>query len=306
MSFKKILIIKGEYNSFEKYYLKNMRMENCSTLSYYNDRKNFSTIRKLWIHLGLPYEQIWYNTWKNDIDIYDIIIVFDSIVNSKIIKYIDKYRKRNSRLIFWHWNTINTDLLKRNYESTKTICEHWTFDPYDSVKYNMNLNNQFFFKKGFICNKIKWDIYFIGSDKGRYLKLEGIKKKLSNLNIKANIEVLRDKTSLEKGDLYINNHKRYEEILEDIKSCKCILELCQEGQEGLTARALESIFLGKKLITNNKSIKKEVFYDESNILLLEDGWEEKVECFIKKPYKNVDDEILKRYSFEGWIDGFIK
>lgn len=48
----------------------------------------------------------------------------------------------------------------------------------------------------------------------------------------------------------------YQENLDNIRKSKCIVDVVQKGQIGLTLRPLESLFFKKKLLTNNKCIKK--------------------------------------------------
>lgn len=304
MDSEKVLIIKGNYNSFERYYLKNMNIGKYDAFAYYNDRKSLSIIRKIWIHCRIPYEFIWYGNWKKNIKKYDKIIIFDSIVSTKIVYYINKRRSSASRLIFWHWNSLNNDILKKVYTKTIKMCEHWTFDPGDAKQYNMHLNNQFFFEQSNGLPRLKWDVYFIGRDKGRYQHLSNLWEAFNKMGVSSYISVLRDKKSDQDGELFIDKTKSYDDILEDIQQCKCVLELCQEGQIGLTARALEAMFFRKKLITNNLSIIEQTFYHEDNIFLLKDGWESKIKNFLNSPFHIIDNELLYKYSFEGWIQNF--
>jgi hypothetical protein len=300
----RVLIIKGNYNSFEKYYLNHMNSENCDTFEYYDDRTKLSNIRRIWIHFGLPLEHIWYSAWKRVLNNCNLIILFDSICNPKIVSYINNHRSANSRLILWHWNNLNSEKNNKIYKKTKDLCEQWTFDPYDAKKYKMKLNNQFFFKQKIKNNNIKWDVYFIGSDKGRYDILKNLYDEFRHMEISANISILKDKTSYQSGDLYIDKLLPYNIVLKNIESSNCVIEICQEGQSGITTRALEAMFFNKKLITNNKSIVKQKFYDEKNIMLIKNGSHEQIKNFLKTPFHQIDKEKLFPYTFEGWINNF--
>ena len=132
-----ILILKDNYNSFEQYYLDKLNECGVDAEFYYTSS---SMLRKVFTHYALPFESLWYGGWKNNLDTYDCIIVFDSLHSANLLKYIRKrYRKR---LIFWHWNPIKKDKDIAILEETNKICEHWTFNPNDAKKYGMNLNNQ--------------------------------------------------------------------------------------------------------------------------------------------------------------------
>ena len=72
----RILILKDNYNSFENFYLEELKKIYPETFFYYSSN---SRLRKLWTHYGLPFEHVWYGQWKAKINKFDLIIVFDSI-----------------------------------------------------------------------------------------------------------------------------------------------------------------------------------------------------------------------------------
>ena len=94
----------------------------------------------------------------------------------------------------------------------------------------------------------------------------------------------------------------YKDVLNKTFESKCVLELLQEGQTGLTTRSLEALFLGKKLLTNNVAIKERDFYRSENVFILgEDDPDSFVE-FLNIPTVPVDDGIKHYYTFDGWIE----
>ena len=67
---------------------------------------------------------------------------------------------------------------------------------------------------------------------------------------------------------------------------------------------MESIFLKKKLITNNKNVKNFKFYNKNNIFIIGiDKWEN-LEEFLNKKYHDIDRKILEKYDFKNWLDRF--
>ena len=156
-----ILILKDNYNSFEQYYLDKLNECGVDAEFYYISS---SILRKVFTHYALPFESLWYGGWKNNLDTYYCIIVFDSLHSINLLKYIRKrYRKR---LIFWHWNPIKKDKEISIWKETKKMCEHWTFNPSDVEKYGMNLNNQFFFYQNQKDISKEESAFFVGTDKG--------------------------------------------------------------------------------------------------------------------------------------------
>lgn len=122
-------------------------------------------IRKFHFKTNIPYQQIWYGSWKKHISDNTTIILFDSIFNIKIINWI-KRRWKNVRIIFWFWNPVKQDLYKDLIKESG--IELWTFDPEDSIKYNLKFNTQFYFDTIKLQNEeLQYDILFVGKDKGR-------------------------------------------------------------------------------------------------------------------------------------------
>lgn len=89
--------------------------------------------------------------------------------------------------------------------------------------------------------------------------------------------------------------------MEEMKKSKFILELNRKNNRGCTFRAIECIGLKKKLITTNKEIVNEDFYNQNNILVIEENNVEIPKYFLNSPYEELPREIYEKYSLENWI-----
>ena len=89
-----------------------------------------------------------------------------------------------------------------------------------------------------------------------------------------------------------------------IKYSKCILDVGNNDNAGLTVRVMESLFLEKKLITNYKNIVKYDFYNKNNIFIIGVDNLEQIKDFINSPYEKIDSEKIKYYDFESWLKRF--
>jgi hypothetical protein len=98
----------------------------------------------------------------------------------------------------------------------------------------------------------------------------------------------------------------YDDYIALINASKSILDITQEGQNGLTARAMESIFLKKKLITNNITIQNYDFYDKKNIFIIGIDDIDTIFDFINTPYHDIPKEIVDYYDYKNWCLRFIK
>ena len=294
MSMSKVLILKDNYNSFEKYYLSMLNRENVDSFFYY---KNSSILRKIMTHYGLWCEKIWFSKWKKGLDCYDVIIVFDSLHTSNLLKYIHSHS--NVRIIYWHWNPVKTENEKNIIRETQGWCEHWTFNPDDALKYKMKLNNQFFFFQEETCSVKERKAFFVGADKGRYQQLVFIANQLKEHNIVPDFHVV-DSESI--GQFYQKEYMDYDEVIPALRNTKIVVEIVQTGQNGLTVRALEAMFFGAKLITNNQKIKECSFYKKENVYIIQE--EENIGEFLSTPFKSIEREKLYPYSAEGWLNNF--
>ena len=138
------LILKNNESDFEQYFSENMKGENIDVSSIYKIYpKIILLIRSLHYRSKLPFRSIWYDIWKRKISEYEIIIIFDVILDTEIIKYI-KDKNKNIRIIFWYWNTIKSSKEILNIKKY-SFCEVWSFDTKDCRTYDLKQNTQFYF-----------------------------------------------------------------------------------------------------------------------------------------------------------------
>ena len=236
----------------------------------------------------------------NDIKRNDSLLIL-GIYNYPVLVKLHKLYK-NQKKILWLWNPV-----EKTYRNPKHIIgklkkigyEIYTFDRTDAIKYKLGLKTQFtmiperLLVKGL---KINTDLYFLGQPKGREQMLEELKKIYLSLGIQCDFKIVYSPAD------YIS----YEDNIRNVISSKCVLEICQEGQHGLTLRALEAMLCHRKLITNNKSIENEDFYNPQNIIIIGVDNNQNVKDFIDSDFVVGDESILKKYDFNNWLNSFIE
>lgn len=240
----------------------------------------------------------------------DTVVLFDYLA-VKNVKYIIK--KTNARKFhFWYWNTVNRKTKKSlNFRNSKNIDTYFhTFDPGDAKKYNMILQNQIFseeiIKNLPIKNNPTIDFFFIGKDKGRMAYLSELNTKLRNWGFKTRFIVLSKKHDNKpcEGLEIINREVPYDDVLQMIGNSKAIVDITKDSQTGLTLRCLEGIFLGKKVLTDNDSVKTLPFYDENIFMITKDISKEKLENFLANNME-ISSESKKDFSVEFWLKNII-
>ena len=311
---EKVLILKKNDNDFEKFYSK--RMERLG-IDVYPAYKNVNKL-EYWIreiHLkgfgrNVPGEHIWLGDWKKKITLYDTIIIFDSLKNIGIVRAIHEIAP-SSRLIFWYWN-ITGNKRRLPLPEWRKFCEFWSFDQGECEVYNFRFNHQFYFQEE---SQMKLNIsekldgtFFVGADKGRLGQIIEIKKifdkfRILNKWIIVTHESEKATKSEYKGIEIIEKPITYTKTIEYVQKYKCIVDIVQDDQVGITVRTLEALFFEKKLITNNVSIKNMPFYNSQNIFVIgEDSWDD-FEKFWRAPV-SVNKQFLKMYTYEDWIEQF--
>lgn len=261
-------------------------------------------IRKLHFLSKMKSKRIWVDNILNRYNIENLkentIILFDVPIWIENIDYIrKKYDKIN--IVFWFWNII------KDREKIKNIKYHcnkiFTFDKTDSDLYGLLYNPQFYWDNNKYLKKqhTEFDLLFIGRDKNRISILETVYLKCIKHQLKVNFYVVKDKYSKSK---YLDLHKKeipYSEIIHLINKSKCILDINQKNQTGLTLRVLEAIFFKKKLITNNKDIINYDFYNKNNIFIINEQNPHISSDFIKSEFLEIEQSIIEKYTIDNWI-----
>ncbi len=246
--------------------------------------------RRLWLNGVFPGASLWYGTWKHSILDYDMIIIHASELTRTIPKWI-RSQQKDMRIIYWYWNPVNERSNPALVDDSET--ELWSFDSADCAKYGMKQNIQYYYGSPEEIHEVKYDVYFVGHDKGRAEQLSDIKAKLDNLGITYRFDLIEENQP----------NIPYNEVRENIKNSRAILEVNQSGQSGYTLRALEALFFQKKLITTNESIMRESFYRENNIYII--GHDD----YSLKEFMDasMDDTsyLQQEYDIDAWLNRFI-
>jgi hypothetical protein len=253
--------------------------------------KTFRLIRRVWMFVPLPFFNVWFGKWKDKLSDFDTVILHASELTENIPRYIHKV-KPSVRIIYWYWNPVNKLSLPCNVRDSKV--EFWSFDQKDCQKYGMRKNIQYYVEEPIQNSRISYDVYFVGHNKGRKKEISDFFYRIKSLNISY------------KNDLIRNNDPiiPYSEVCRRILKSRSILEINQQGQEGLTLRAMESLFFEKKLITNNKSIRCLPFYDPRNIFILGIDDFSGLRDFIKSDYNKRVSVYKSMYDIDAWFANF--
>ncbi len=135
-----------------------------------------------------------------------------------------------------------------------------------------------------------------------------LKEQFDKANLTSNLIVVADKyrnySTEEKAIL--SQPVSYEDVIDNVRHSRCVLDIVQEGQSGITLRPMEAMMNDKKLITNNLYIKEYDFYNPKNIFILQERNISELADFVRKPVEPVPSDIKKNYRFKKWAEGFFR
>lgn len=252
-----------------------------------------------------------FNDWFPLISQSKIILFFDNIDAPILFKYIHHIFP-DKKLILWYWNIIAGSINPSNFNRTYT--ELWSFDPQDCKKYNLNFNTQFYLKQNIISTSlinISFDLLYIGAAKSqeRVNIIEKVYDICNNEKLNFNCHLVKGNSNIKLNtEIKYKSQINYQEAIKLIISSKCILDINNSGQSGLTLRPLEALFFKKKLITNNSSIVNTLLYNlnKDNIYILNTENDfNNLSQFVNEPFFTTNyQELVNYYCFENWITRF--
>lgn len=298
-----------------------------ATVDYLNDKPNDGFICKalgrLQFPLYLSYIDKYYfrqidRLRENRYD-YILIIRGEYTPIPTLIKL--KQTFKNTKMILYMWDGI---------ENYPTITRKWryfdkvlTFDRIDYEKYKEQIEflPLFYYNAYLPVNnaatdkKYKYDLCFIGTAHDDRIKIikkimrdcaHNGKKCFSYFYMPHKLVYLKYKFTSK----YFKNVKMsdvsfkqipFKDLYKIYSESRCIVDIESIGQHGLTMRSIEMLGLKRKLITSNKDIVNYDFYDPDNILVIDRNNPKIDNKFFSRPYKELSDEIYKKYSLESWL-----
>lgn len=253
--------------------------------------------------INLPMKRIWLNSkipLMDDGEAYTFLFT-DNIPWSLDYSYLRKLRAKSKGRIKYVLFLLNPiELFK---DTTMYNLNHMDFDlvltcdftdsgkygfpymeiPYsvlDSVKQN---------------NDVDTDLYLICWSKGRLPLIHSVYSDAKKNNVIANFRV----TGVEPedqvyDDISYNNRISYDEALIETSHANCILDMLPPGEDVITTRYYEAVCYNKKLLTSNKRVMEQPFYNPAYMHIFERP--EDIDWDWVKERSHVDYHYDGRYS----------
>ena len=244
----------------------------------------------------------------------DFDIVFtknpEKVSKAFFIKLKEMYP--HSKLINYNWNSIS----HVNYSEYISLFDKvYTFDPVDADKFKLQYFPLFYLpefeKIGINNNPKEFTISFIGSafTPGRESFLSTLTNFVKSTNTSAFFYFhafpyqYYCKTIFKTFNFKNKLYKRYfshKELIEVYTKSCAFIDHPMSIQKGHTIRTFETLASGLMLITTNRTLQQEPFYDSNRIKIIsEDLSDLNIEEI--KEYKPSFPEGFERYRIDNWL-----
>ena len=308
-------------------------------LDYHGTKSKLRVLRRIYFFLFFPYVRH-IRKELNRIDNIKFDVLF-SINGHVICPYLFRIlRNKNPELysILYLWDSSAMYSWEREL---KLFNKVYTFDPVDSEKYKIEYKPNFFIKP--VQNKtekLKNDLFFIGKfSPVRFQVIEKIVEHSAGSEIRLNIKLwpafkntvhhrllyktlLKIKIKSSWMNDYILNYEAYDGLLDreyflseclsyesvqdEMHASNVILDLPFQGQRGYTHRLIEAIANGKKVITTNKNIIKESFYNPDQIKIIDVLNPVVSISWIREEVKFSGSRLSMNLEISEWLNSLIK
>jgi hypothetical protein len=318
---KTVLLFCPKYFNYEIEIRKSLDGLGAITL-WYDERPSNSFLTKVLIRLSnkiLPRKiEKYYKGIINELETREVQPDFIFFVNPESagkeqIFSLKKYAPQ-AKLILYMWDSI------KNKKNATSILSYFdsvsTFDPVDAEEYGMKLRPLFYTNKyvSEIQTGLEYDFLFIGTaHSDRYLLVKKIIENLpSNLIVKTHFFLSSRKLFWLKKML----HREFRKVKLDeisflpldqqsvaklVGKSKIIIDINHPQQIGLTMRTFETLGANRKLVTTNEDVVNYDFFRKENIYIINRDNPVIPDEFIKQNLIPLENQILFKYSIEGWI-----
>lgn len=238
----------------------------------------------------------------SQLDMLDYVLVIRP--DAFPIPVIQELKKKTKKLIAYQWDGI-----EKFPEVKKYFHLFDTFFCFDSAdeKNNIKPITNFYFDcippvyKDY--NAQKPEFYFVGLYwENREKKIDRFISAVSKMEVELSIFIqYNDKSEIKNPKIkYIKERITFLENLRNVEKADVLLDFVDPIHNGLSIRFFEAIYYKKKVITDNQTVKDYDFYHPDNIFVLDENFDQ-IDSFLNTPYRDLSEEIVKKYGFTNWI-----
>lgn len=302
-------------------YLKNVRFFSSS----FRERENFNFLS----FVRHPFERrCWTRDFRREIQNlhFDIFLCIENACFVKSFMHFLHEKNPNIKSVLFLWDTYKTQ--QGGFKDYRFLFDKvYSFDRDDAKKYGIEYFPDFYIPQE-KANEFLYDISFVGTGNdncamhrfelidyvNRFCEEHGLR---SMLFLKASVPS-KPKNLLMKILLRIHNNKDYQNIIakyndekwlhfESLPLAQCnelqaksrvLLDINHRSRQGMTINCITALAQGQKLITTNKRIKNESFYNPNMIYVMDEDNPYLDISFWSRPYEKIDMSHLR---LDNWL-----
>jgi hypothetical protein len=272
-----------------------------ATRFFASDTRLAKLARRIVTHLPGVSVAPFFHDWIGRVDEFDLIIISGTIYSNAIGQALIA-RGLKDKLVHWFWNPVApADQIVRLQAQGVPI---YSFDPSDARRYRLRLETTYYFASLYQPGEDAGagaDIFFVGGDKGRLAHLLSVKAAFERQGLSTHFHIVDTGHRPAPSGFRFAPPMAYSGVLDALRQARCVLDVVQQGQTGLTQRPLEALFHRKKLITNDPALLAMDFYCPENIFVLGHDDPAALPAFVHMPLRTIAPAILERYDFANWV-----
>lgn len=251
-------------------------------------------LREICFFLPVLSDRIWFDKRIVFDGSLKYIVIRDALITKNYLLWVKK-KFPDAQINFSYSNMVG----KATHVHPEEIPDGiriWTFDEYDSQKYGIRHLKSRSYNDARIKprKENKYDILYVGRDKGRGEYLLSLKAKFESMGLTVKFIIVAD-GRFAKRKKYYDKLISYDEITELLAESRAVLNVTMPNQKGITLRDIEALFNDIKLITTNQYIVENEIFDENNVFVLQENNFDDICTFLDKPV-NVRNDLKEKYS----------
>lgn len=226
---------------------------------------------------NLPFKKVWNHTYfKNTFAVKKPLcfIVFSNWIQQNV-DIVNSLRRQfpDSKFVWFIQDLLSTQSLRFSHSRLdfSVIRRQFdlvlSFDPKDCETYDL-VYHPLVFSSYHLPQSVlhpSSDVYLLGKAKNRLSDILNVYERLKDYGLKVDMllaGVVPEDRKYEDDIVYLEGAGiSYEENLRHVLQTRCVLEVMQKGGVGFTQRVCEAVCLGRKLLTNNRHVQSEPFFN---------------------------------------------
>ena len=249
-------------------------------------------------------------SWVSALGQFSKIVVFDVAykADKSLLSYLHR-KAPHAKIFLYYWNMVKDEAAFLREKQLAEACGAAVFhyDRGDCARYGLQFNSIMYDEHIALPDLPPlYDCFFLGFSKDREPALKAFHACLSGAGLRGKY-VLVTGGGGEAAFEYRRRRVAYPEYLAMLSRSRAILDIAQQGQDGLSLRVMEAIFFNKKLITTNRAVKSYAFYSPADILVYEEGKTtgREIAAFFDAPFVLYAEEVRTYYSIGAWAERFV-